>query len=614
MAVRGPRRGAERAGIRWIHQDVNAYNHRWQRDFRGMRTFRSGSSYVGTPSLMSSFTHRSLLAVVWVSVATVAFAQGYVCAPPGSPSPVQPPTPAPSLPTVTAYVDPVLGNDATASPGGNAFKTIQAAVNALAQVTNTPSELGAVILMPGWYGYDPTDTRYNGEVWPVQVQPGIRIEGVNALNVIIDGGRQVPAPTTYTVPSPTTGVLTPRVPCFVMGGSLLYGYTYTLVNRVTIVDADIGVLVTGDGEIDGTVSETLFMNCAVGAQIHSTGGALDGVHRPRILWCTFGNCDVGLAMTAQTGPNLTPPRSFPAVVNTLFKNTVDLEGVPCHAVSASAFGATRVNQSTSIPQPAPDPTSAFDVDLYTHNDLFLGARSQVTQQQFAGQSESDWWFSDWRLTFVIAGGMTNPAQGPGVTTFPANTANGTTIDLSFGDYAIASESSEGLGTYGPLSGPYGGATGHIGYRAGGTFVVGGTVPGERRFGSSASGIMYNLLDIYWPPGTTPVVLFGIDPGNGPLYINGQKHARGVLPTAAALGPLLGFAGDAFLDYPAYSLTDWTSLTNGLGTSGVAQFDLTASLGLTNATQWTKHVVWQMACIDPFGIIVGSDAQPFSVGR
>ena len=563
---------------------------------------------------MTSLIRRSLVAVIWVSVTAVAVAQGSTCIPAGVPSPTQPPTVAPTLGTITAYVDPVSGDNATGAPGGMPFKTIQAAVSALAQVTNTPAQLGAVILMPGWYGYDPSDVRYNGEEWPVQVEPGIRIEGLNALNVMIDGGKRVPSPTTYTVPSPTTGAFIGRVPCFVMGGSLLYGYTYTLLNRMTIVDAEIGVLVTGDGEIDGHVSETLFMGCDVGVQIHSTGGPLQGIHKPRINWCTFGNCDVGLAMTGQTGPNLTPARSFPAIVNALFKSASDLEGVPCHAVSTSAFGATRVNQSTAIPQPAQNPVGVFDADLYSRHDLFVGARSQVTQQQFAGQTQADWWFTDWRLTFAIPSGMANPADGPGITVFPTSTGNGTTVDLSFGDYAIASESAEGPGTYGPLVGPYGGATGHLGYRAGGAFIVGGTIPGERRFGASASGIMYNKLDVYWRPGTSPMLLLGVNLGGGPLYVAGQRYPRGVMASPTALGPLLGFVGDAFLDYPTYGVTDWTTLVSGQGTSGVTQFDLTATLGLSTATTWTQSTVWQMACIDQTGTIVGCDAQPFSVGR
>ena len=89
----------------------------------------------------------------------------------------------------------------------------------------------------------------------------------------------------------------------------------------------------------------------------------------------------------------------------------------------------------------------------------------------------------------------------------------------------------------------------------------------------------------------------------------------MLATPTGLGPLLpGFAGDAFLDYPNYGMTDWTTLVSSQGTSGVTQFDLTATLGLSPATTWTQSTVWQMACMDQTGTVVGCDAQPFSVGR
>ncbi|NRA97362.1 MAG: hypothetical protein HRU14_14270 [Planctomycetes bacterium] len=112
-----------------------------------------------------------------------------------------------------------------------------------------------------------------------------------------------------------------------------------------------------------------------------------------------------------------------------------------------------------------------------------------------------------------------------------------------------------------------------------------------------------------------MLLLGVNLGSGPLYVAGQRYPRGVLATPTGLGPLLpGFAGDAFLDYPNYGMTDWTTLVSSQGTSGVTQFDLTATLGLSPATTWTQSTVWQMACIDQFGTIVGCDAQPFSVGQ
>ncbi len=559
-----------------------------------------------------------MLAVAWVAAAAVTWAQGPSCSAFAGPGFVQPPATTPTLPTVVAYVDPVSGDDVSAAPGGAAYRTIQAACDALDQVINAPLQLGAVVLLPGWYGYDPTDSRYNGEAWPVQVRPGVRIEGVNALNVMIDGGKVIPGATTFQVPSPTTGQLQARVPCFVMGGSYLYGYTHTLINRVTIVNAEIGVLVTGAGEIHGTVAETLFMNCGVGAQVHSTGGALEGQHAPRFLWCTFGNCDVGFAMTGQTGPNVTAPRSVPALVNGLFKSDRDLEGVPCHAVSTTAFGLSRVNQSTAIPQPAQAPGSVFDVDGYAHAALFVGARCQATQQVHLGQPTSQWWFSDWRLTHATTqpGATPNPADGPGVTSFPSITPNGTPVSLDFADYSIGSESSEGPGTYGPAAGPFGGATGHLGYRSGGAYIVGGTVPGTRRFGASASGIMYNVLDVRWRNGTLPLMMLGMITGGGgdSPWINGQRNAVGVLDHPAPLGPLFGISGDVFLDYSSFPVVDLTPLLGGASTGGLRSFNLGAALGLNPGTNWSVNFVSQLIIMDAAtGAIAGTDAQPFSVG-
>lgn len=573
-------------------------------------------------ALMSSLSRQSSLGLSWVLVAAVACAQGVTCGTPSVPAPLQPAATAPTVAALVAYVDPEQGDDAAATPGGPAYKTIQAAVTAVATQRGA-TQMGHVKLLPGWYGYDPSDGRYNGEAWPVVVPPGILIQGLNALNVTLDGGKKVPGPTTYAVASTEQAGLVDVVPCFVFGDTQLNGFDYNLLNRVTIVDADVGVLVTGDGEVHPTVAECLFMNCGVGAQVHSTGSGVQGAHRPKFLWNTFGNCDLGFALTGESSGVITSTRAHPALMNCLFKSTVDLEGVPCHAVSSCAFGQTRFNTSSFVPQPIADPPgTVFDVDLFTHDDLFVGARSAVMQSAYAGTAQDDWWFTDYRLTFSTAfpSATPNPAEGPGVTVFPAITPNGTGVDIGFGPgVTLGPVSAEGQGTYGPLFGPYSGATGHLGYRSGGTFLVGGTVPGERRFGADANGIMFDLIEVHWRPGQNVVLAGVVHPWTPRLWTPGQDHACGVFPGGMAAAPLLGptFVGDVYLDLWAYQTdpavtTLLTTTLNGAAASGYAQINLSSFGGPPTFPRFGG--VWQAAFIDAATQIVASDAQPFYVGQ
>ncbi|MAG31974.1 MAG: hypothetical protein CL908_13895 [Deltaproteobacteria bacterium] len=556
---------------------------------------------------MSVFPHRLFVAVLSVAVASAACGQGGSCTQSVVPVPLQPVYSAPTLPTIETYVDPSRGDDALAMVGGVvAYQTIQAAVDAVAASISLPGQMGCVVLLPGRYGYKPTEPRYNGEVWPVQVPPGVRIEGVNALNVIIDGGAKSPSSTTTAVPSPMQSGFVNATPAFVYGGASLFGYSHTLLNRVTFVDADVGVLITGGGEVDPTIAECLFMNCTVGAQVHSTGTLTEGVHKPKFLWCTFGNCDFGVAVTGETAGIANAPRSYPAIVNSLFKCDHDLDGVGCDAVLSSAFASTRTNTSAFVLQPALAPTPLFDVEGYSRDDLFIGARYRAPTVLPADQ-----WFTDWRLTHRTEGPpiIGNPAATAGITVFPAITPNGTPTDIIVGDVTLGTESGEGGGTYGPLSNPYGGSTGHIGYRSGGTFLVGGTVPGERKFGLGMNGVMYNQLELFWQPGSALIGLLGVAPTSPTLWRPGQRQADGVQVPGTPLGTIGPALGNLFLDFPSLPITDWSILIPvGGSTTG------THLIPLGNLTPSGLEVlcVWQAAYIDPLGSVVGSDAQPFTI--
>jgi len=574
---------------------------------------------------MSTLFRRTNMIAAWALMTAVVCAQGSSCVAPLSLAPLHPPSAGPTISPLQAYVDPEQGDDglALAHPGAFPFKTIQAAVSAVSS-QRAVSQFGDVVLMPGWYGYDPSAPRYNGEAWPVVVPAGVHIRGVNALNVTIDGGKKIPGATTYSVPSVTQSGFVDVVPCFVYGAGQVNGFDFNLLNRVTIVDADVGVLVTGSGEVNPTIAECLFMNCTVGAQVHSSGSGIEGAHRPRFLWCTFGNSDVGFALTGAIGGAVSATRARPALVNLLFKNTVDFEGVPCHAIAACAFASMRVNQSTFVPQPLATeaPTPVFDVECWEHSDLFIGARSSVMQATYSATAQSEWWFTDWRLTFRTAypTAIPNPAEGPGVTLFPAITPNGTTVGTTFGAGPVLGiDSSEGPGTYGPLNGPYGGATGHIGYRSGGTFIVGGTVPGERRFGADANGIMFDHIEVHWRPGQPSIAAGVVHPSVPRLWRQNQEHAEGIVPSGVLAASVLGpsFVGDIFVDVWTYpmDLVVTNLLTSTLASSagsGYAMIDL-SSFGA--APTFPKFGgVWQAAFLDATTQVVTGDAQAFYVGQ
>lgn len=483
----------------------------------------------------------SLIACV---LATPLLAQA-PCAATGDP--VAAGVPATQVPTslLAFEVDARFGDDTLGAAGQAPFRTIGAAVQQASLWARLSADHAATInLRPGSYG---PAAGMSGDVFPVVVPARVSIIGRDATSVII-------RPQTFvmnssgglTLPTSRSSAPTPRVPAFIYavpgpGGE--GGYEHTLLARVTIVGADLGVLVAGPGEISPTIAQCAFVECAVGVQIDGSPGAhANQRHRPVLLWNTFGACIEGILATGTTQPS-------PAVVNCIIDAAAPLEGVPCNGVSQTVFVAGQANQSPHLAQPLGTPASTYDLSLHTRRDLYVGAR--VQDRLLPPQS-----FADWRLVPLTETGIVNPLLDLGRSDFPLQLGNGVWVRLPFPDFDLGASSAEGPGTRG-LTGPLppqgssttgggalpGGNTGgaHVGYRGGGGFIVGGALPGERRFGTGPGGtVLYDRIHLFFSPNLSVVSLVGVvTPGEpypggfGPAAPQGMLEAPVMVPGLGA---------------------------------------------------------------------------------
>lgn len=519
------------------------------------------------------------------------------------------PAPSPG-PEWRADVDPAGGHDAAgavalapAGPAGR-FRRIQTAVDAVAAAVAAGGGTGVVRLLPGRYGFDPADPAINGERWPVLLRPGVSLRGVDALRVILDGAALPPAPSAFPVSS---GLGTaPFTPVLLLEAGPGVDFHQVLVSRVSVLDAQVGVLVNGRGDGGVTIAESLFAGCGIGAVVQSRGQPFEGIHRTRFLWCTFGANTIGAAVTATDGAgNPAPPRAAPAIVNCAFKNFIDFEGISCSAILASAFSSVRTNVLQPVLQSHISPVPAVDTESFSTADLFLGARLAP-----AGQP-----FSDWRLTHgTLAPSLPNPLRTGGIVAFPASPANGTPVGVQFGSHTVGVESAEGRGTAGPLGPPLGApGTSHLGYRSGGTLLVGGTAPRTRRFGPAAQGVMYDTIHFVAPGNSSLLLLFGVA-SSGPAWPSAGGGPAGMLaaPIPMPQSPVPGtiLAGEWFLDHSS-GLVDMSGLIT-QSSAGAYEQHIAMPLNLPPWISGQVHMLVQ-AVAQTGSVFICTDVQAFTIG-
>jgi hypothetical protein len=523
---------------------------------------------------------------------------------------VQPLLPPVLLPEWQAHVDPTAGDDLLgtvyqwATPNARAFRTIQAALDAVAVRCSVTGPVGVVHLLPGRYGFDAQDPKINGERWPVLLRPHVSLRGADAMRVILDGSALAPNSPQFTVASQLGAApLTPVLLAATLPGE---SYERVAVSRVTIWQAQIGLMVDGAGAGNLTLAESLIAFGSVGALLRSPPQGLGGVHRTRFLWCTFGSNTVGLASTGMApAGQWAAPASQPAIVNSVFKNLLDLEGISCDAVVASAFGGARCNLLFPLPPGVVAPTPLVELSAYSEADLFLGARQPVAPGPY----------SDWRLTHgTLTSGLPNPLRTGGVTGLPISTPNGTPVTAQFGAHLLGLDSAEGPGTFGPMGPPLGPAgPSHLGYRSGGTFLVGGTIPKTRRFGPSAQGIMYDTMHLITPGGSSTILLFAVaSTGSAWNPILGQPTGMAAVPTAPPPSPLPGLllGGEWFLE-PSLTLINLTSFAQ---QSSASAYENRVSLPL-NLPPWITgqvHMLLQAMTLEGNTVVAG-DAQAITIG-
>ena len=433
--------------------------------------------------------------------------------------------PNPMLQVVDAWVDPAAGNNMTASVGGGAFKTIQAAADALS-LALLPGQHGRVQLLAGRYGSgtgNSSFTQGSGELWPVTVPPNISIVGVNALNTCLDVSLNAGAPSGIQLPHPRTGNISERRAALVFEGA---GHDQSTVARITIVNADIGVLVRGNAAANPVLSNLCITQSQVAVLIYSEGGLGSGVHRPRIVNCTLAHNGVGVAAMNASGTLGAPARSRPAIVNSIFWNDWDLEGINCSGVASSAFSPVLSNTSTAIAQPASLPTPVFNPRSWAGTDLFLGL---LTWPANAGTPEP----TDWRLTYVTQSGANNPARAAGTGLFPILLDNGTFIDILLPGFEVGSGAT-GAGSEGSAT-----SSGwDLGYEPLPSFCVGGSMPLTDAFGLSLTGsssaftVMHLFLE---EPAAINFLFVTLPPPGLAPYVAGSVVPRGMNESPVTTG-------------------------------------------------------------------------------
>lgn len=453
--------------------------------------------------------------------------------------------PNPTLQVVDAWVDPVTGNNATASVGGGAFRTIQAAADALA-LTLFAGQHGRVQLLAGRYGSGNNNAFApgSGEVWPVLVPPNISIVGVNALNTCLDVNLHGGSSSTVELPHPRTNTSGGRRVALIFEGA---GHDQSTVARMTIVGADVGILVRGTAPANPVFSNLCITQSEVGVMIYSEGGTGSGIHRPRIVNCTLADNGVGVAAMNSSGTLAAPARSRPAIVNSIFWNDWDLEGISCSSVASSAFSPVLSNTSTVLAQPAESPAPTFNPRSWTGSDLFLGL---LTWPASAGPPQP----TDWRLTYVTQSGANNPARAAGTGLFPILLDNATLIDIILPGFTVGSGATGAGGPGSPMASGW-----DLGYEPLPSFCVGGSMPMTDAFGLSLTGnssaftVMHLFLE---EPAAFNFLFVTLPPPGLPAYMAGSVVPRGMseIPLTTGLGAPL------WLDL-ALGVTDASALLN-----------------------------------------------------
>jgi hypothetical protein len=430
----------------------------------------------------------------------------------------------PTLSVVDAWVDPQSGNNATATVGGGAFKTIQAAANALA-LALLPGQHGRVQLLAGRYGTGTGTTSFaqgNGELWPVNVPANVSIVGVNALNTCLDLSLFAASSSTVSLPHPRTGVVGPRRVALIYEGA---GHDQSAVARITIVNADVGILVRGTVPANPTLTNLCICQCDVAVCVYSNDPPTSGLHRPRVVNCTLADNTVGVAAMNQGSAVMSAPRGRPAIVNTILKNDFDFEGISCSGVFASAFSAALSNTSTAMMQSAESATPVFDTAAWSAADLFLGVQLWPSS---AGTPQP----TDWRLAPRTQGGALNPARAAGTGIFPILLSNGTLIDIYLPGFAVGSGATGGGSAVQPFA-----AVWDLGYEPLQPFTVGGCMPLTDAFGHSLTGSPspFTVMHLFSDDASSINLLFAVLPPLGtPRYLPGESLPAGMSDNLSAM--------------------------------------------------------------------------------
>ena len=320
----------------------------------------------------------------------------------------------------------------------HAFKTLTGSTGALAYIaTNfpgTPSSptsmwwinpdysersLGVmyvvVHLLPGLYGprgitgqpdVDPdSGLPYNGEVWPARITDRVSLQGVSALDTVLDGRKQNGFILDVTDPNMTTGP---------------YSHLAAFIDSVTIRRArsaadsppgfGAGIYMHSDNP---GISATLFVsNCfitdnVVGIALNSYHGAPE---RPRILNNTIAWNAIG--MWAGEVPVTTPPYAFsihaPVVVNNIF----DSGSPPGLAYIAGVSGFEGIHNQ--------------DKQVRTRNGVSVNAGAPLTGLDFNAWEVGRVNFGDTNASAVVLNWPRTFAN----TTPPNTPANGPRVDIS----------------------------------------------------------------------------------------------------------------------------------------------------------------------------------------
>lgn len=224
---------------------------------------------------------------------------------------------------------------------------------AMVQASQT-AEKDVIVLLPGEYSPLPGGS---GDTWPLNVEPGVSIQGTNALNTVLRSTNSATDMLVFSPNSPTSFDDSVIDGVTIVGGRVLIdivdnapnGFAYaanpTIANCFLLDATNCAISMRNPSGLSGARPYQ--------PQDKDSNGFVE--HRPKIVNCTFRLNAIaifnGAAGFIPSGPN-TRAESEPGIVNSLMSgNVYDMEGIDDLQILSSAFDTANVMMKSTPKRP-----------------------------------------------------------------------------------------------------------------------------------------------------------------------------------------------------------------------------------------------------------------------